>query len=1371
MDKRSIRKALSALLTFIMVMTSVPFAFAEGEDKSEETEEKYKPGEVIVMFEDDAVKDSSDSLRKARDIPSVSSDFGLSLMASGSEEEAACDARSEADVIGEILGDDFVLEDSLVFADSDAEEKSGLGLDSEDEGGISVALVSSDRYDTEEMIEKLGKSDKVAAAEPNYYVHPADISDYSANDTYNKYLYQLNSPKAQNKGGESVADRGTDPEKALSVNAASVWSKETSEDETVVAVLDTGVLDTHEDLQGSMWENPGNIGLKGEHGYNFYDNNEDPGFDDIGHGTHCAGVIAAQMNNGTGTAGVAGNRNIKIMALKFMGNHQPATLYQAYGAFSYALKAKQMGVNVAATSNSWSGEGEETTIYDAIIDKLGEAGIISFIASGNYSMDIDRQTLIPSTSDSEYTVVVGAADITGKPAPFSDFGKNTVDLYAPGENILSTVGYDSYLPSIYTAEELTRTTEYYGEFSENTVIEDGAVTPEKGERAGETVKQFGKSQFRKQPSFMHQEGDEIPDDARLELSIDSGGRYFSPDHPCRLKFTIKNAQYGEQYYLYFPYEKNPLTTGDEDTKFSIVYESTAGEEGGSATVMGGEVYEEDGELMLYGGGIYGYGIDETEDSVMTHCNNYLNEELEEEEEPEDPDGEEYPDYSDRIMSYEEADGRPVGIGLQVMHDLSWKKGESHDLTLYIDSIGVSDPEAKIESTSAYEVASGTSMACPAAAGAGALLASLDPMKEGEDGAEYVRRLKSRLFSCVTVTDELKDLCSTGGYLDLSKIDEKKPAVSDAVCDADKGTITLKGENLSGCTVSYKRLKVEGAEETALPSGGMDVSFSEDGKSIVISGAKDLMGTYTAFTVTDGSGRKSESKFFLVRGQNKFKKIAEKRGMSVETRDPYPYYVSLVTDKDGKDLYGYDMNSGVVAKFNGKYFDEIQTTKLEYNAIDWLEEQGDKYSVFNDIYQIETFYTENLGHGPLQDNGKLYQMANVTMEDGSTRRFFAVLDLSKEPLKWEFSEFAGFPDYLVDPTGHINGDYTALDGKVYYTGNLTVGEDEPNVFACYDIEKNEWKRLADLPDNTTRQPQLYAAYGKVYYMFGHDVTLPIGLLAEGLVNHVWCYDTEKDEWEKKDDIPFIGKFGDWDGYAMHFERAALAENGLVFPNTSVDGAGNCFLYNTETNKCEPMYRTVTESISDTMMYQSCAATREGIYYIRFVEDELMSGYDLYFLSAEEGAYRSRFAKLSSDEASLKAGKELELKVISGKANSWKSSNKKVCTVRNGKVTALKKGTAVITAVLTSGQQVTCKVKVTTSPKLSKKTIKVKKGKTKTVKITGKAKSVKNRYTNSSKAKIISKKNAEKIKVKGLKKGKTTLKIKVNGKVLRLKVTVI
>ena len=126
---------------------------------------------------------------------------------------------------------------------------------------------------------------------------------------------------------------------------------------------------------------------------------------------------------------------------------------------------------------------------------------------------------------------------------------------------------------------------------------------------------------------------------------------------------------------------------------------------------------------------------------------------------------------------------------------------------------------------------------------------------------------------------------------------------------------------------------------------------------------------------------------------------------------------------------------------------------------------------------------------------------------------------------------------------------------------------------------------------------------------------------------------------------------------------------------------------------------------------------------------------------------------------------------GTVKSWASSNKKVAKVSKGKITALKKGSATITATYDTGCKTKYKVTVTTSPKLSKKSVKVKKGKTVKVKIIGKASAIKNTYKNTNYAKITSKRTAVTLKVKGLKKGKTTLKIKVNGVVtLKLKVTV-
>ena len=148
------------------------------------------------------------------------------------------------------------------------------------------------------------------------------------------------------------------------------------------------------------------------------------------------------------------------------------------------------------------------------------------------------------------------------------------------------------------------------------------------------------------------------------------------------------------------------------------------------------------------------------------------------------------------------------------------------------------------------------------------------------------------------------------------------------------------------------------------------------------------------------------------------------------------------------------------------------------------------------------------------------------------------------------------------------------------------------------------------------------------------------------------------------------------------------------------------------------------------------------------------------------------KISATKVTLKSAQTKILKVTNGTVKTWSTSSKKIATVSKGKVVALTKGRVRITATLTNGKKLTCYVTVTTSPKLSRTILNLKKGKTATVKLTGKVANINNKYYNYSKvAKIVSKANATSIKVKALKKGTTTLKIRVNGvNVLRLKVKV-
>lgn len=163
----------------------------------------------------------------------------------------------------------------------------------------------------------------------------------------------------------------------------------------------------------------------------------------------------------------------------------------------------------------------------------------------------------------------------------------------------------------------------------------------------------------------------------------------------------------------------------------------------------------------------------------------------------------------------------------------------------------------------------------------------------------------------------------------------------------------------------------------------------------------------------------------------------------------------------------------------------------------------------------------------------------------------------------------------------------------------------------------------------------------------------------------------------------------------------------------------------------------------------------------------------FADDDEESERGWFTKTTY---TLKAGEAKKLNFVNqghGPAE-WYSSNNKIARFKNedssGTVYGLKKGTIKVSMYDTNGEGYICTVKVTSNPKLSKKSITVTKGKKATVKIIGKSSLVKNVYKNTKVAKVVSKKTAKKIKIKGLKKGKTTLKIKVNGVTLKLKVKV-
>ena len=236
------------------------------------------------------------------------------------------------------------------------------------------------------------------------------------------------------RGGKAKAD----------INALPAWEqKSTGSEDVVVAVLDSGVDYNHQDLAQNIWQRPDNIDeyydaqlkyVDDRYGYDATTDSGDP-MDDNGHGTHCAGIIGADGNNGVGIAGI--NWRVKIMPLKFITRNGSGSTKDAIEAINYVINRKQAGVNVRIISASW-GSTQNSKALEDVIRAAGEAGILFVAASGNASADADKSPHYPASYDLPNIISVAALDRNDELASFSNYGAKRVHIAAPGAEILST---------------------------------------------------------------------------------------------------------------------------------------------------------------------------------------------------------------------------------------------------------------------------------------------------------------------------------------------------------------------------------------------------------------------------------------------------------------------------------------------------------------------------------------------------------------------------------------------------------------------------------------------------------------------------------------------------------------------------------------------------------------------------------------------------------------------------------------------------------------------------------------------------------------------------------------------------------------------
>ena len=237
---------------------------------------------------------------------------------------------------------------------------------------------------------------------------------------------------ALNNSGQSGGVPGAD------IQALAAWDLIRDAPNVIVAVVDTGLNLTHQDIAPNLWINPSPGSANDRHGANFVGGrgalvNGNP-TDDSGHGSHVAGTIGAVGNNNVGVSGVAWK--VQLMAIKAFPATGSGSVSDIAAGINYAIAR---GAHIINASYGETGGAGFSQTELAAITAARDAGVIFVAAAGNSAANLDVARHYPASFPLDNIVTVGATTRSETVSSFSNFG-TTVDLLAPGESILS-LGY------------------------------------------------------------------------------------------------------------------------------------------------------------------------------------------------------------------------------------------------------------------------------------------------------------------------------------------------------------------------------------------------------------------------------------------------------------------------------------------------------------------------------------------------------------------------------------------------------------------------------------------------------------------------------------------------------------------------------------------------------------------------------------------------------------------------------------------------------------------------------------------------------------------------------------------------------------------
>lgn len=573
----------------------------------------------------------------------------------------------------------------------------------------------------------------------------------------------------------------------------------------VVAVVDTGIDSKNPDLEPVMFDMSPYVSQIGgdAHGYNALADGGDSS-DVQGHGTHCAGIVAAAWN-GFGVSGAAnGAKLISVRAADTDGRFTTAACVKA---FAYIGRAVDAGVDVRVASNSWGGEGSASHATYLAVQSVGEKGVAVVFAAGNEHADIDAgldTAKIQGASD--YTTIVDSAMMTGAASEFTNFGKTTTDVFAPGSTVLSTaISQEGSFTGIFFPCLIKDRASLaaFSDFSDGSSSVEAWTGIEQAAGGKAVLGRIG-----------------AVDSTRVGYDAASGVLKIS-----KAELAEANKQSSDADVIVSL--KVPVNS-EKLTELSNASVAIALDGGGATEILGRgalmlEAVGKDGKTSMVGANA-GYANPRAGWTAMTVSTERALKEAAE---------------GSQLAVHTASDGSKY-IWLHVTIPTSELSQTSADGVL-IDCVGAGSK------LSPYEYLSGTSMATPCVAGLAAVASTQMEGYDELDGGARAAALTRLLKTSATAYDAFSGLCTSNGMIDASKFsadkkEERTPTITAATLSDDERSITLSGASF-------------GSDAGSVHIGDKDAavkSWSDD--EVVIARPSGLVSGYLNFELARANGK-------------------------------------------------------------------------------------------------------------------------------------------------------------------------------------------------------------------------------------------------------------------------------------------------------------------------------------------------------------------------------------------------------------------------------------------------------------------------------------------------------------------------------------